>query len=217
MYTHTHTLLSHILIHPAIHEISFNAFKAEEFPVRKEGITFTGIDRVRVGVHGLGLLLLRQVLLILVRCFRPSLRRRAGGCLEIDRTSGIRSGTLRRRRTLQPTAPLVDGRGDARHRVQLRVRIRGLQGEGVLRVGVLRRGRRWWTVTALEGAPTVVDLVLDEPDDLAEGIGRPAAPALDGVWGRGALRGFRCNRQNRTLSFRPAGILFNHAWPGGRL
>lgn len=50
-------------------------------------------------------------------------------------------------------------------------------------------------MAALKGAPTVVDLVLDEPDNFSEGVGRPAAPALDGVWGRGTLRGFRCNRE----------------------
>jgi hypothetical protein len=55
----------------------------------------------------------------------------------------------------------------------------------------------------------VVDLVLDEPDDFAEGVGRPAAPALDGVWGRGTLGGFRCNRKRVAASFRYAGILFN--------
>jgi len=53
----------------------------------------------------------------------------------------------------------------------------------------------------------VVDLVLDEPDDFAEGVGRPAAPALDGVWGRGTLGGFRCNRKRVAASFRYAGTL----------
>lgn len=164
----------------------------------------TGIDCVRIGVHGLGLLLLREILLVLVRSFRPSLRRRTGARLKVDRTSSIRA--LRRRRALQSAAPLVDRRGNAGHRVQFRVRIGSLQGEGVLRVGVLRRSRRRWTVATLEGVPTVVDLVLDEPDDFAEGVGRPAAPALDGVWGRGALRGFRCNRKRETDASRSVAL-----------
>lgn len=159
----------------------------------------TGIDCVRIGVDGLDLQLLRKVLFVLVRRLRPSLGRRAGARLEVDRASGIRSRTLGRRRALQPAAPLVDGRGDAGNRVQLRVRVGGLQGESVLRIGVLRRGRRRRTVAALKTAATVVDLVLDEPDDLAEGVGRPTAPALDGVWGRAALRGFRCNREHRVF------------------
>lgn len=186
--------------HTALHlnacEASVTVFSDVDAKRERNAINkLTGIDCIRVGVHGFDLQFLRKILLVIVWRLRSPLRRRAGACLEVDRTSGIRPWALGRRRTLQSTAPLVDGRGDAGHRVQLRVRVDGLQGESVLRIGVLRRSRRRRTVTTLEGAATVVDLVLDEPDDLAEGVGRSTAPALDGVWGRGTLRGFRCNRE----------------------
>ena len=152
----------------------------------------TGIDGVGVRVDRLGLLFLRQVLLVLVGGFCPSLGRRAGARLQLDRASAIGSGALGRRRALQPaSAPLVDGRRDARHRVQLGVLVDRLQGERVLRVGILRGCGRRWTVAALQSAATMVHLVLDEPHDLAKGVRHPACPALDGVWGCGALRGFR--------------------------
>ena len=86
------------------------------------GNVLTGIDGVGVRVDRLGLLLLRQVLLVLVRGFCPSLGRRAGARLQLDRAPAIGAGALGRRRALQPASPpLVDGRRDARHRVQLGV------------------------------------------------------------------------------------------------
>lgn len=99
---------------------------------------------------------------------------------------------MKRRRTLQPSsASFVDGRRNAGHRVQLRVLVDRLQGERILRIGVFRRRSRRWTVTTLKSAATVIHLVFDEPHYLAKGVGRPACPTLDGVWGCGALRGFR--------------------------
>lgn len=159
----------------------------------------TGINCICVGVHRLGLLFLRKIFFFVLWYLCPSLRRRAGARLKIDRTSAIRSRALGCWRALQSTASLVDGRRDAGNRIQLRIRIRGLQGESIFWVWILWRSRRRWTVAALKSAPTVVDFVLDESDDLAEGVGRPAPPTLDGVWGRGTLRGFRCNKQRVLL------------------